>query len=228
MNAKEFIEVPANKASISKRKKLYGIGVNDSPYMVYNKSNKSIKKCPFYQAWSHMFDRVYSDKFHKKNPTYKNCSISQEWNSFLEFKSWMINQDWKGKQLDKDILYFGNKKYGPETCIFVSGKINSLLGNNSSSMGCFPTGVYWHKRDERFISQCNVNGKSVQIGSFKTVEDAESSYCLFKSNIIKSISEEVKENKLKEALMNHSIRFHKRHLDLKKSSSEEELRNGES
>ena len=42
------------------------------------------------------------------------------------FKDWMENQDWEGNQLDKDLLFEGNKVYGPKTCVFVTRMVNNF------------------------------------------------------------------------------------------------------
>ena len=48
----------------------------------------------------------------------------------------MEQQDYIGKVLDKDLKVTGNKIYSPETCLFISPKVNGYLiikhGRNTS------------------------------------------------------------------------------------------------
>ena len=93
-----------------KTKLVYGVGVNDAYYSVYKYENgKIVWQCPYYRTWKHMLSRAYSDKFKKKRPTYQDVTVCEEWYSFMCFRAWMVEQDWKGKQLDKDLLVQGNK-----------------------------------------------------------------------------------------------------------------------
>lgn len=88
-----------------------------------------------HKTWSHMIERCYSKKYHVKQPTYKGCSICEDWHNFTNFLSWYDENyptDGKTYQLDKDILVQGNKVYSPETCCFVlprdnSGKAHALM-----------------------------------------------------------------------------------------------------
>jgi hypothetical protein len=106
---------------------VYGFGINDADYPVNitvgdGTKRKVVWRCPYYQKWVNMLDRAYG----AERQAYENVSVCQEWVSFNSFKSWMQLQDWEGKELDKDLL--GDKtSYSPETCTFVSKKINMFL-----------------------------------------------------------------------------------------------------
>ena len=202
-----FIELPATKQSITSRTSTYGHGINDADYMVNQKVNGKKLMCPFYRAWKDMLTRCYSKKFQERYPTYLGCSVFKEWLTFSSFKSWMIKQDWEGKQLDKDLMVLGNKEYGPESCLFVSGAINALITDNSASRGCFPKGVCFHKKVGKYISQCAVNGKQKYLGYFTSIPEAEKAYLIFKSELIKrvAVDEEANNNpRLKSALLRHA------------------------
>lgn len=104
-----------------------GVGINDSDYVVQKKETikgidgkrkqRLVWICPYYRAWQSMLVRAYSKSYHKRRPTYIGCSVSEEWKTFSNFKSWMEGQVWEGKQLDKDLLVEGNKVYSEETCV---------------------------------------------------------------------------------------------------------------
>lgn len=77
-----------------------------------------------YGAWQGVLQRCYDEKFKSRYPTYKDCTVCDEWHNFQVFAEWMSSQDYIGKQIDKDIKVKGNKHYSPETCTFVSQKEN--------------------------------------------------------------------------------------------------------
>ena len=119
----------ANKRSLSRRSLIYGVGINDSNYIIkIVKNNKTIWRCPFYVRWDNMLKRCYSSSVHKTHPTYIGCSVTPEWHYFSKFRFWMENQKWEGLALDKDLLVKGNQVYGPDTCCFIPGAINGLFG----------------------------------------------------------------------------------------------------
>ena len=151
----------------------YGVGINDADYNVYectvvDGKRKIVWRCPFYRTWTDMLMRCYSEKFQSRNPTYKGCSVCKEWLTLSNFKEWMTSKDWEETQLDKDLLKEGNKIYSPEYCIFVDRKINNFVTDRGASRGDCMIGVHWHKRDEKFQSNCNnpFTGKREHLGYF--------------------------------------------------------------
>ncbi len=111
------------------KRKVFGVGINDI---------KEPSKSPYYQRWYSMLRRCYSKLTVAYAPTYSGCYVYQDWLKISNFKSWMLQQDWEGKQLDKDILVIGNKEYHPDKCVFVDSCINSLVlvsGNNRYADG---------------------------------------------------------------------------------------------
>lgn len=173
---------------IQKRNKLvYGVGINDADYNVYVydgpiNDKKIIWTCPFYVKWKDVLARCYSEKFQLKCPTYIGCSVPEEWYFFSNFKAWMEQQDWEGKDLDKDLLVKGNKLYGPETCIFVDQSINKFLTEGTSRRGDFPIGVSFHKASGKFTAQCNevLTSKRKNIGLFLCPDEAHKAWLHYK------------------------------------------------
>ena len=82
-----------------------------------------------YSTWNSMLERCYSNKSLAKNPTYRGCSVCDEWQCLQSFAKWMIAQDYKNKELDKDIKVSGNKVYSPITCLFVSRSENTIAAH---------------------------------------------------------------------------------------------------
>jgi hypothetical protein len=84
-----------------------------------------------YKLWLHMISRCYSERIHKKSPTYANVAVCDRWHCFQNFcediqllhgyDNWKNN---KGYELDKDIICerdkISPKIYSPETCMFVT------------------------------------------------------------------------------------------------------------
>jgi len=201
-----FIEIPATKNSLSNRKALMGVGVNDAPYMVrYTDANGNRLLCPYYTRWADMIKRCYSRKHLDVNPTYIGCSVNNSWLIFSTFKSWMVTQDWHNKSLDKDLIIYGNKTYSPNTCLFVDQTINTLMGNHGRARGIYPQGVTFFKALGKFHSKCQSYGKSNHLGFHDTIEEASNAYKQFKSKHILEVAEEYKnEPRLYEALKNHA------------------------
>ena len=66
----------------------------------------------------------------------------------------MVEQDWEGNQLDKDLLFEGNKIYSADTCVFVSPMVNTFVNDSGASRGKWLIGVYWDKEKAKFRAQC--------------------------------------------------------------------------
>lgn len=162
---------------MSKQNKLvYGVGTNDADYPVKPRVNGKQQHCPIYVTWVNMLRRCYSPAEHARQPTYIGCSVAPEWHSFMAFRAWMVEQDWQGRHLDKDILVPGNKVYAPNTCLFVSQAINCLINDYGDGRGRHPLGVSWHKRDQRFRAQCGLDGKNRYLGLYDTADEAHAAW----------------------------------------------------
>lgn len=157
-----------------KNRLVFGVGINDAEYNIQKENGKL---CSYYETWRNMLRRCYSVKFLEKNPTYKDCSVCDEWLTFSNFKSWMETQDWEGKQLDKDLLIYKNKVYSPETCCFIAKEINVVLTCiGTVTKGNYPFGVYYHKRDRKFYAQCS----GEYLGMFNTPSEAHQKWQEYK------------------------------------------------
>ena len=189
---------------MSKRKLIYGIGINDVEYQVQPKNNGKQQICPYYRTWSNMLKRCYSKKAITTYPSYKDCTVCDEWLTFSNFKVCMENQNWKDLQLDKDLLVKGNREYSPNTCIFISAQVNKLLNTNNSSRGEFPIGVSFNKRKNMFQAQCKENGKQKNLGYYSTEAEAYKIYCLFKQKVIINMANAQKDMRIKYALINQA------------------------
>lgn len=167
---------------------VYGIGINDADYITQKKeyyldSNGKKKRrqvwfCPFYNTWTNLLERCYSTKSQKRNPTYEGCYVCDEWLTFSNFKSWMEQQDWKGKHLDKDLLVEGNKLYSLETCVFVAPIVNTFILDSQAKRGEYPIGCSWHKNSKSFRAYCSnpFTKRLESLGYYKSPADAHLSW----------------------------------------------------
>lgn len=182
------------------RKLLYGIGINDADYVVARsetigyvngkRKQKMIWRCPYYRAWEGMLMRCYSSKYQEKYPTYKGCTVSDEWLTFSSFKAWMEKQDWEGKQLDKDLLFEGNKIYSAETCVFVTPETNLFTIDCGASRGEWLIGVYLNKGKGKFQSMCSnpFSNKREYLGSFTCEQEAHNAWLKRKLELARELA----------------------------------------
>ena len=139
----------------NKTKLVHGVGINDADYPTQPKIDGKAVRCPYYVVWVSMIKRCYSEKLQKRQPTYKGCSVCTEWLYFMNFRKWMIEQDWEGKALDKDLIVEDNKVYSPVTCAFVNTTTNSFTIDCGKVRGDYPTGVSFHKHTGKFVARCS-------------------------------------------------------------------------
>lgn len=199
-------------------------GTIKSPYdkSIYNvacigegKYEKEYSKNKSYMFWVGMLRRCYDKKYIDKKPTYKGCSVCEEWLNYNNFMKWYDKNYYeiKGEQmtLDKDILIKGNKTYCPDTCVFVPSEINSLFTKRQLSRGTCPIGVTIDKNtkgENKYVASCNYKGKNIYLGRHRTVNEAFIEYKKFKENGIRQVAEEYKEKIPKElykALIKYNV-----------------------
>lgn len=166
-----------------------GVGyLGDGKY----KSRINNKKTSSYRYWGSMLTRCYSDKYIKKG-NYKDCYVSDEWLNFQNFAEWHNENFYKihGErlELDKDIIQKGNKVYCPSKCLYVPHKINTIICNRHNDRGKYKIGVTYDSNSNLFLANCNINGKSTFLGTYKTENDAFMAYKIAKEKEIKRVSD---------------------------------------
>ena len=114
---------------------IYGIGelglMKDGSKPKTKKNGKHTRE---YELWKAMLTRCYSDKYHEKQPTYKDCTVCNRWLVFANFledlplienyKLWRDNPNSR-VSLDKDSKIQGNKVYSLKTVKFISSSDNT-------------------------------------------------------------------------------------------------------
>lgn len=185
------------------RKLAYGVGVNDADYKVVTTINGKRVMCPFYRKWRGMLQRCCSERYKLNRPAYVECFVCDEWLTFSAFKGWMIEQDWRNKELDKDIVNPGNKIYSPDNCCFVDKGLNDLLIDRPSNRGRYPKGVSLSVRDGVFCAHIRIKGKTKAIGRFDNPISASKVYVKEKTKLITSEIEKQTDERIINGLKLH-------------------------
>lgn len=182
------------------KKLVYGVGVNDADYVVEKKKTigcadgkqkqKLVWTCPFYRAWAHMLERCYSAKLQDRHPTYRGCTVAEDWLTFSNFRAWMRTQDFEGKQLDKDLLFEGNKVYSEGTCVFVTGAVNNFTIDSGATRGEWLVGACWHKGANKLISRCRnpFTKKLEHLGYFTCEQEAHNAWAKRKLELARELA----------------------------------------
>lgn len=124
-----------------KTKKMKGIvcgrGINDMEknWIKKDKWNEMV-----YNKWHSMMVRCYSEKYQERFPTYKNCTVCNDWlllskfvEDFKKINGYNEKNFLNGElELDKDIKSNGtNKEYSLENCMLVSKSENVSQSNKT-------------------------------------------------------------------------------------------------
>ena len=145
----------------------------------------------------------YSTKFQERQPTYIGCTVSEEWLTFSNFKNWMMTQDWEGNQLDKDLLFKGNKIYSPETCVFVTPMVNTFTIDQGAARGDCLIGVCWHKGMSKYKSQCGnpFTGEQEYLGLLTCEQEAHRAWLKRKLELAYELAAIQTDERIAEALI---------------------------
>ena len=163
-----------------------------------------------YLRWHDMIHRCYNDKFHERQPQYKECSVCEEWLNYSNFKVWYDKNKFGQTQLDldKDILFKENKIYDPAHVVFVPHEINTLFIAKDKCRGDLPIGVYFDISKNKYRAQVSFMGKGIKLGTFDNPEDAFKRYKEYKEDLIQDIAEQYKgqiPDKAYQAMLNWKV-----------------------
>ena len=204
----QLVQVKSGEIKDPYSPSVFGVGIFGTKYPS-TINGRNIKE---YVLWQRMLERCYSDGFKKKNPTYIDCEVSENFKSYEYFYEWCYKQigfGVGGFELDKDLLLKGNKVYSENTCIFIPAEINLLLIKRDASRGEHLIGVSWCKRDKAFVAQVSRNkGKPERLGYFKTEIEAFNAYKKAKEVFVKEVAEKWKsqiDERAYNALMKYEV-----------------------
>lgn len=164
-------------------KLVWGVGVNDRKYPT-KVNGKHTKR---YDVWRHILSRCYSPKYQKEHPTYIGCSASENFKNYSYFYEWCQSQigfGQEGFQIDKDLIFRGNKVYSEDTCLFLPRELNSLLVTRGADRGNLHVGVCAY-RGGKFMAQCSRKHSFRCIGYFNTPNEAYQAYKEAKESYMK-------------------------------------------
>lgn len=160
------------------KKLVFGVGTNDvGDSWINDKATK------WYGCWVGILSRCYNEGYQINYPTYRGCSVCEEWFIASNFKKFYDANYIESYMLDKDILIDGNKIYSPDTCRFVPQQINMLFVCRGNKSG-YPTGVHFNEKTNKFMASCSLNGKTKTLGSFSSPKQAHESYLVQRKNTV--------------------------------------------
>lgn len=189
-------------------KTVFNVGyIGEGDYKSKTKDDKITKQ---YNCWANMLKRCYYKK-DENYKTYEDKYVCEEWHNFQKFAKWFdenyYETDGEIMDLDKDILFKGNKVYSPETCIFVPHRINTLFVKSNAIRGEYPIGVSLRSHDNKF----KVNGtynRNDDFVMFDTPEEAFDYYKKGKEKQIKQVADEYRDKiqqRLYEAMYRYKV-----------------------
>ena len=187
---------------------VFGIGTVGTKYPI----SEGCRGTKEYVLWKDVLRRCYSDTFQKKQPTYKDCGVSDKFKSYEHFYEWCHKQvgfGVEGFEIDKDLLIKGNKVYSEDSCVFLPAEINMVLVKCTASRGEYLIGVSWCNTKKAFVARVRKNkGKSEWLGLFKTELEAFNAYKTAKESFVKEQANKWKgkiDDRAYEALMNYQV-----------------------
>lgn len=137
-------------------RRVYGVGVMDLPGEAYfprgEVGGRTVKR-PAYRAWENMLRRAYCAKLKAKRPTYAGVTVCDEWHTFSTFRRWWLENRREGWELDKDLLG-DSRQYGPDSCIYIPGWLNTFTSDSGAIRGAWPIGVRLDRRRGQFMAEC--------------------------------------------------------------------------
>lgn len=150
-------------------------------------------------TWSNMKARCFRQSWKQHKPTYRDCSMSPEFEDFQGFAEWcqtQVGYGLEGYGLDKDILKVGNKVYSPEVCVFVPRFINSFMAFRPTKDSGLPVGATYIERLNKYNCQISHKGKKVLCKTFDTAHEAHVAYMEMKAVCAKELYEEMVDGKI--------------------------------
>lgn len=169
---------PSNTMSVAMRGKIYGVARNDSSYRTQVVVGGFKFTDPCYRQWSHMLQRALCGKYKARQSTYEFVSVCDEWLTFSNFMEWWESNKIMSHELDKDLIFYGNKNYSPESCVFVPRWLNQFTLLRGRGRGCHPVGVSFSTNAKKYEAYCNnpITRKKEHLGLFDSHELAHNAW----------------------------------------------------
>lgn len=161
------------------KKSVYGVGyVGDGRH----KTSKNSKDTKQYSAWRHMIGRCYDEATQNKHPTYKGCTVCDEWHNFQLFADWYeltYPKDGLEYAIDKDIMSInGVRVYSKSTCCWVTAAKNNekaqaknynFIDNKGNTVSVYNLAKYCTNKNLDYTSMRRVaNGERASYKTYST------------------------------------------------------------
>lgn len=208
----EMKEIKTGGIKDIKLPNIYGVGFVGSKYKTYyiSQDGKKVNTIE-YEKWRGLLRRCYSEKERGKFPTYRDCQVSDNFKSYEFFYEWFNKQvgSDKGFDLDKDLLFKGNKTYSEDTCVLIPRELNSLLLKSDVARGDLPIGVHYNTQKQKYIAQVQKGNRTPDyLGHFDDPISAFNAYKAEKEGYIKLLAEKWKKSidkRAYDALMKYEV-----------------------
>lgn len=168
------------------KKGLYGWGINDADYVIKTRVDGKCVIAPEYSRWISIVQRSNDPKEKARKPSYKDVYASDKWKHFADFSAWLSTQPyWKELFLDKDILFPGNKEYGPDTCAFVPQYLNNMLQLRTPGKYMVGVSITKYGKYSASVKDSSKDDKpNIALGNFPTEIEAHAAWQLGKAYVI--------------------------------------------
>ena len=193
-------------------KLIHGWGINDvdhrvCEYKTVNGKQKLVWICPYYEDWKQMLRRCFDKNYQEKYPTYKNCTVCEEWKYLSNFIKWVDsqpNRDWQNCSLDKDLLIVDNNYYCPDRVVYIPESLNNFTLCRSNGRGDYMLGVssYSYNSTKKYKASCNSpsSGEREYIGLFSTEVEAHKAWQAKKHEYALQLADEQDDPRVAKAL----------------------------
>ena len=195
---------------------IYGVGINDVMISEYTKTRT-------WKVWCGIIRRTDNRDpvWIAKKSSYKDCTLDPIWFKLSVFKEWIEQwDDYKNKEVDKDILIPGNLHYGPDTCLMVRRIVNQWFKPTDETKSDLPRGVCWNssykkgKSPKPYRAQINPLqvvdgevkiGKRTALGHFLTVKDASDAFQKARQKSLQILIDTETDVKVRDAILQYII-----------------------
>ena len=174
----------ATVGDVMRRRTVHTHGINDVEFMTLITVNGKVVKCPIYSMWQELLRRCYSVDLIGKDPRYGNTTIDPNWHSFSVFRTWMLKQNWEGREIICNLLDMDNKHFSPDTTMFIPGSLRRAIVLRARAPGAYPVGVHWDKRNMVFSAQVQTGTRTQSLGTYKSPRDAHLAYLVGKQDVL--------------------------------------------
>lgn len=173
---------PANKSSKTKRQTICNYGINDADYLVNPTFEGMRVPCFAYATWRGMIQRSKDVDYKNKYKCYDYVDVCDDWQNFMAFRRWWLDNYKEGYELDKDLLSGSHKTYSPATCVFLPKWLNLFIKDKPNGSDS-PKGVFFEENRGKFKATLKSDDITLNLGRFSSQQEAVAAVIDAKINI---------------------------------------------